>query len=88
MKYAEAQIFERLGHLLRCHAEIVSGAYKHKKTQGGTKPYPELSSQAIEWVDLTDEEKLANAMGELRQHAKLLGELAEYIGEHQTKEPR
>lgn len=80
MRFIEAQILERQGHLLRCHAEIVSGAYKLRKTQCGTRAYPELGSAVIAWRDLTDDEKLESAMSELRSHARLLSELVEYLG--------
>ena len=66
MTYLEGQIAAKQGYMLLWHAEIVSGAYRFRHTFCGGK-------------ELTDDEKLADAMTTLRTHAIQLSELVEHL---------
>lgn len=77
MTYAEAQLFEMLAWALRDHAEIVSGAYKFSKMQRGCEKSPENPSG---WRDLTDDEKLQDAMGRLGRRCEFIMRCADVIG--------
>ena len=81
MKFIEAQLLMHLVWTLRDHAEIVSGAYKLRKTQIGCGTNPDGT---IEFRDCTEEEKLRDAIGTMTNHCHFVTECADYIGEHQN----
>lgn len=70
MRYIEGQIALTQAHILRCHAEIVSGAYKQRQQFHGTGNVP-----------LSDEEKLADRMQVIGSHIHHLSELVERLAE-------
>lgn len=65
MTFLEGQIVHRQGLISLWHARIVSGAYKQRRIFHGTQG-PEL----------TDDEKLADALMTLDRHVEILHELA------------
>jgi len=80
MRYTEAQFFTLMAWALRDHAVIVSGAYKSRKTQQGVELTDEEKAQGKEpWRDLTEEEKLQDAIGTLTSRCHMLGECADHI---------
>jgi hypothetical protein len=61
MKYAEKQMLHSALQALYRHAEIVSGAYKHRRTQRGVEP--ENYEKYVQLGLLTDE-----SVREAREH--------------------
>ncbi len=80
MKFPDAQLFSLLAWTLRDHAIIVSGAYKFKNTQKRTKDG--------EWKDLTNEEKLKNALSTLTNRCNMISNQAEFIGEQEIADQK
>lgn len=80
MKLVEAQLLQWLGWVLRDHAEIVSGAYKSRKTEVGCG---KNEKGGIKFRPHTEEEKLRNAVSTMEAHLKLVGDCVDYIGAHQ-----
>jgi len=76
MTYAEGQLAVFQAYLLRDHAEIVSGAYKLRKTKQGCEKTEENPSG---WRDLTDEEKLESCLGTMTRRIGFMSETIEYI---------
>ena len=74
----KAQLMVSNARVMRCHAEIVSGAYKFRALQQMD------SSQEEGWRDLTDDEKLKSVMGEMRRHVKIMASTEEAILEFST----
>lgn len=72
------QALSSFSQVIRCHAEITSGAYKLRKTQRGTFPKPS-SDETIKWRDCTDEEKLQNVFGEMYNHLERIRNLTDSI---------
>lgn len=84
MKLVEAQLLQNLAWVLRDHAEIVSGAYKLRKTQVGCGTNPDGT---FKFRDCTDEEKLQGSMQTLTAHCHWVRECVDHISEHQEDEP-
>jgi len=80
MKLVESQMLMQLAWVLRDHAEIVSGAYKFRKTQIGCGVNPDGTTA---FRDLTEEEKLQYAMETMTRHCHLVLDCINHIGEHQ-----
>lgn len=78
MTFLDAQIIQCLGWVLMDHAEIVSGAYKQRKTQVGNGKDPEGNTV---WRDCTDEEKLTHANQTLRAHMQWMSDCVDAKGE-------
>lgn len=76
MKYVEGQIVMWIAYLLRDHAEIVSGAYKLRKTERGCEKTPEHPTG---WRPLTDEEKLEDVMGTMTRRCEFIAECIEHL---------
>jgi hypothetical protein len=68
MTYLEGQIIQRQAYITLWSTNILSGAYKNRKLYHGTSG-PEM----------TDDEKLAEAMSTLQQHVVILGEAIEHL---------
>jgi hypothetical protein len=65
MTYREAQFFIFQTRAMRAHAEIVSGAYKHRDaTDGSGKPF-------------TEEQLLQDKIAEMDRHIHFMAEAAE-----------
>jgi hypothetical protein len=74
MTYLEGQIIQRQAYITLWSTRILSGAYKTRKI-------------FREDTELSDEEKLADAMATLLRHVKILGELVEHLpGQGENKE--
>lgn len=56
-------------YIMKDHAEIISGAYKQRKTEVGDKNSPSG------WRPCTDEEKLENVMHTMTAHCNFLCEI-------------
>jgi len=78
LRFIDAQLFQQLAWALRDHAIIVSGHYKQRKTQRGPTE-EEAAAGAPRWIDETNEEKLADAIGTLTSRCHAIGEIADYI---------
>ena len=83
MKFVEAQLLSCVAWVLKDHAEIVSGAYRQRKTQVGCGSNPDGT---IQWRACTDEEKLEGAMSTMRSHCQWVGDCADKIGEEQAEQ--
>jgi len=79
MKYADAQLVELMAWLLRDHAEIVSGAYKFRKTQK-VKCFDETKDRYV-WMDISDEEKLELAFGTMTRRCEFIMQCVDKFGE-------
>ena len=67
MDNIELEMMSSFAHLLACHAEVGSGAYKQRKLK-----VPEDSNR-----EMSDKEKLAHSIKEIDSHAQRISELAE-----------
>lgn len=77
MKYIDCQFHLALARAQFWHASIVSGAYKTRRLQCGTdKKAPDGS---IVFRDMTDEEKLADAMAVMDRHIQTAQDMADAI---------
>ena len=63
----DGQLLQMLAYAMMDHAEIVSGAYKLRKTQRGCEKTPENQTG---WRDETEEEKLQATMQQMSQHCR------------------
>lgn len=70
MTYIEKQIIMLNARILLDHAEITSGAYKFHETHH------------LDGTQLTEQEKLKNAMGTMRAHVNWLYNATEYKEEN------
>jgi hypothetical protein len=75
MKYIDGQILCIAAQILRCHAEVMSGAYKLRKLQKATEE--NNPDGTIKWRDATEEEKLADSMMILHSQIDRLNEFVE-----------
>lgn len=73
MKFAEAQFWSIYAQVLRCHAEMVSGAFEDRELYRGALTSPEHRPT-------TREEKRRHVMAEMRRQVDRLTDQAEYIG--------
>ena len=78
VKYGEMQFQLALARAQAWHARIISGAYKLSRSQRATG----LGLDgAFTWQDLTDEEKLADAIATMERHLKFAQECLDAAGE-------
>ena len=71
MTFLEGQIEVRKAHILRAHAEIISGAYKSH--------YILVTHEDGQQHKLSDPELLDRAIDTMNNHIRLLGELADNL---------
>lgn len=69
----QSQLFSTMGHLLRCHAEIVSGSYKKRKLERGCGYDDEQG--IILFRPMTDDEKLDHMMAQMKSHERIVQEI-------------
>lgn len=70
MTHSEGQMLIALSRALRCHAEIISGAYKLVDRVRYIK--------GIE-IQLTDDEKLKDKIGEMKRHQNFAQDCLDFI---------
>ncbi len=75
LKFAERQFHIFSLNAMRAHAEIVSGAYKHRKVMRG--PISKPDEQTL----LTEEELLIDKVEEMKRHINLAREQSEWLYE-------
>lgn len=75
MKHIDCQFHLALARAQWWHAQIVSGAYKARRIQQGTNET--TPDGRIVFRDLTDEEKLADAVATMNRHISIAQEMAD-----------
>lgn len=73
------QLLVTFARVLKAHAEIVSGAYKQRKSSQMD------SSQPDGWRPHTDDEKLHNVMGVMDNHIKFMQDILDHFMEEEHK---
>jgi hypothetical protein len=82
MRFADAQLLTLFARLLKDHASIVSGAYRFRRWQqasGWDKEH-----HRFEWRDLTDDEKLEQALSTMGRRIDFMQEIEDRIAQQES----
>jgi hypothetical protein len=69
------QALSSFGHVLRCHAEIVSGHYRQIESAIKSK----TNKKTFDWKPCTDQEKLDLTFGTISRHLDRIREIADEV---------